>query len=214
VLEVATGPGYVALGFARACREVVGIDLTPALLQLAEGQRKERGIANAHFQVGDAGHLPFDDGEFDAVVCRFAFHHFPDPLRVLQEMARVCRANGKVAVEDLVVSEIPERAAYQNRFEQLRDPSHTRAYPLSQLLALFTVTALEVETVYSDALVPDVEAWFVTAQTPAALAAEARAMIQRDAVEDLSGARPFERDGTLHFVQRTAALVSRRLIRP
>ena len=43
VLEVATGPGYVALGFGAICREVVGIDLTPAQLAIAEQLRDERG---------------------------------------------------------------------------------------------------------------------------------------------------------------------------
>src|SRR2546428_336006 len=54
VLEVATGPGYVALGFATACAEVVGIDLTPALLAKAEELRRQRGLANVRFQLGDA----------------------------------------------------------------------------------------------------------------------------------------------------------------
>jgi len=75
VLDVATGPGDVALGFAAQCREVVGIDLTSATLALAEAQRKERGRANLHFVMGDAEHLPFENDTFDVVVCRFAFHH-------------------------------------------------------------------------------------------------------------------------------------------
>ena len=150
VLEVATGPGYVALGFAAVCREVIGLDLTPAPLAIAEQLRHERGLTNVRFQTGDADRLPFADGEFDVVVCRFAYHHFEDPAHVLAEMTRICRTDGTVAVEDLVVSEHPERAAYQNRFENLRDPSHTRAFPLSQLLALFAATGLEVENVRMD----------------------------------------------------------------
>lgn len=210
VLEVATGPGYVAL-FATLCREVVGLDLTPALLTIAERQAHERGLNNVCFQMGDASHLRFGDEAFDVVVCRFAFHHFEDPAQVLGEMVRVCRAGGTVGVEDLIVSEHPDRGAYQNRFEQLRDPSHIRALSLGGLVRLFASAGLEVEHVYTDALAPEVERWLANARTPPDRAAVARAMIERDADEDLSGARPFYRDDALYFYQRTAALVGRRL---
>jgi ubiquinone/menaquinone biosynthesis C-methylase UbiE len=212
-LEVATGPGYVALGFAAVCHEVVGIDLTAAPLAIAERLRAERGLNNLRFAVGDASATGFADAEFDVVVCRFAFHHFADPPAVLREMTRVCRPGGTIALEDLVVSEHPARAAYQNRFENLRDPSHTRAYPLSELLALLTREGLELDQVYSGELVQEVGRWLANARTPAERAAEVSALIERDAREDLSGTRPYRADGALHFVQRTATLVSRKLVR-
>ena len=211
VLEVASGPGYVSLGFATVCAEVVGIDLTPALLAKAEQLRQERGLRNVRFQQGDAEQLPFAEGEFDVVVCRLAFHHFPEPARVLEEMTRVCRLNGTVAVEDLITSENPTRAEYQNEFERLRDPSHTRALPLSDLAQLFAAAGLEVETVNTDALIPSVEDWLANAKTPSDKGPVVRALIERDEAEDLSGTRPFRREGALYFTQRTAAVVGRRL---
>jgi ubiquinone/menaquinone biosynthesis C-methylase UbiE len=120
VLEIATGPGHVAMAFARVAREVVGIDLTDAPLEIAERARREHGLANLSFRRGDAERLPFGDGEFDVVVCRFAVHHFEHPDRMLAEMSRVCRTGGTVAIEDLIASEDPERAGYHNRFERLR----------------------------------------------------------------------------------------------
>src|SRR5712692_6795196 len=105
VLEVATGPGYVAMGFAAVAREVVGVDLTEAPLAIAEKPRQEQGLPNVRFQLADASRLPFADGEFDVVVCRLAFHHFAEPPRMLGEMVRVCTPQGTVAVEDIVVSE-------------------------------------------------------------------------------------------------------------
>src|SRR5882724_1599314 len=80
VLEIATGPGHVALAFARVCREVVGVDLTEAPLKIAERMRSERGIANTRFMQGDVEvRLPFAEGEFDVTICRFAVHHFEHP---------------------------------------------------------------------------------------------------------------------------------------
>jgi ubiquinone/menaquinone biosynthesis C-methylase UbiE len=209
VLEVACGPGFLALAFAARCREAVGLDLTDAPLAIAEKNRRERGLANVRFQRGDADRLPFTDGEFDVVVCRFAFHHVEHPERVLREMARVCRPRGKVAVEDLVSSETRARGDYQNHFERLRDPSHTRALAPSELLELFTAAELELERLYSDHLIQNLERWLANSQTPPERAAEVRAMIERDAREDLSGTRPYREDGQWFFRQLTLAVVAR-----
>lgn len=211
VLEVACGPGFLALAFAARCREVVGLDLTDAPLAIAERNGRERGLANVRFQRGDAERLPFAEEEFDIVVCRFAFHHFEEPGRVLQEMARVCRRQGKVAVEDMVSSEHRVRGEYQNRFERLRDPSHTRALVPTELLALFTAAGLELERLYSGELVQDLERWLANSQTPPDPADEVRRMIERDGREDLSGTRPYLKDGQWYFRQQTLAVLSRKL---
>jgi ubiquinone/menaquinone biosynthesis C-methylase UbiE len=214
VLEVACGPGFLALAFAKRSSETVGLDLTDALLAIAERNRRERGLTNVGFQRGDADRLPFAEGEFDVAVCRFAFHHFEEPGRVLREMARVCRPLGKVAVEDLVSSEHSARADYQNRFERLRDPSHSRALAPSELLALFTAAGLELVRLYSGELVQNLERWLANSQTLPDPAAEVRAMIERDAREDLSGTRPYLEDGQWFFRQPTLAVVARRLAHP
>ena len=211
VLDVATGPGYVAMAFAEAGCEVMGIDLTEEPLSIAEQKRQARGLTNLQFQLGDAEHLPFREQEFDVVVSRFALHHCEDPQRVLTEMARVCRIQGMVAIEDLVVSEYPARAAYQNSFEQLRDPSHTRALPISEFLALFTTCGLEVEQIYTDYLTPALEQWLANARTPDDQARKVRALLVQDELHDLSGTHPFHQSGEVYFHQRTAAIVSRKL---
>jgi ubiquinone/menaquinone biosynthesis C-methylase UbiE len=212
VLEVATGPGYVALGFAAVARDVVGVDLTEAPLALAEQRRQAQGLTNVRFQLADASQLPFAEGEFDVVVCRLAFHHFAQPMPMLSEMARVCRMDGTVAVEDLVVSEHPARGAYQNRFENLRDPSHTSAHPLSRLLHLFAEAQVEVEQVLTYPHCQVVEQWLANAHTPEDAAAETRRLIVQDAHHDLSGTRPFQRDdGAWCFTQRNAIVVGRKL---
>ncbi|MFZ0887493.1 MAG: methyltransferase domain-containing protein [Candidatus Binataceae bacterium] len=211
VLEVASGPGYVAMAFAARCREVVGFDLTAAPVGIAERTRRERGLANVRFEVGDAEHLPFSGGEFDVVVCRFAVHHFENPAAVIAEMARVARAGGSVAIEDLIASEHPARADYHNRFERLRDSSHTRALPLSELVRMLARAGLEIVRFYSDRIVNPVGVWLSNAQTPPDRAEQARKMIEDDLARDLSGTRPFRREGVLYFTHRTAAVIGRKL---
>ncbi|HKV53344.1 MAG TPA: methyltransferase domain-containing protein [Candidatus Binataceae bacterium] len=209
-IEVATGPGYVAMALAKRCAEVVGVDLTEAPLKIAERTRQQRVLGNVSFRTGDAENLPFGDAEFDIAVCRFAFHHFEEPARVLGEMCRVCRPGATIAVEDLYSSEVAERSNYYNHFERLRDHSHTRALPPSGLIALLARSRVEIQRLYSDELVVDVESWLQTAQDSAD-AAEVRRLLDDDMRTDLSGTRPFMREGKMLFHQRTIALVGRKL---
>jgi ubiquinone/menaquinone biosynthesis C-methylase UbiE len=190
----------------------VGVDLTAAPLAIAEQRRQEQGLPNVRFQLADASRLPFADGEFDVVVCRLAFHHFEHAPRMLSEMVRVCTSQGTVVVEDIVVSEHPERAAYHNRFENLRDPSHTAAFSLRALLALFAEAGLDIEHVSTGYLAQVLERWMANAQTPADRATEVRHLIEQDALHDLSGTRPFRNDdGQWCFTQHTAIVVGRKL---
>jgi len=213
VLDIATGPGYIAEAFAGAAREVIGVDLTDAMLAIAKQRTQERGISNISFRAADAQNLPFESGAFDVVVCRLALHHLQKPLVVLRETARVCRAGGKVVVEDIYASEHPERAAYQDRWEILRDPSHVRALPLSELLLLFRGAGLETDSVTTaDDLTPEVERWLATTKTPPERADEIRHLLDEDRLKDLSGTRPFQdATGKLFFHARTAILTGRKV---
>jgi ubiquinone/menaquinone biosynthesis C-methylase UbiE len=211
VLEVATGPGHVAMAFAAVCREVVGLDLTAAPVAIANRASGERGLSNARFEVGDAEHLPYADGEFDVSVCRFAVHHFENPARVIAEMTRVCGIGGSVAIEDLIASEHRERAEYHNRFERLRDTSHTRALPLSELVKTMAAAGLEIVRFHSDRIVNPVEVWIANAQTAPDRAEQTRAMLEEDLRRDLSGTNPFRRDGELYFTHRIATVIGRKL---
>jgi len=210
-LEIATGPGYVAMALAERCREVIGLDLTAAPIAIAERTSRERGLRNVRFEVGEADNLPYDDGAFDLVVCRFAFHHFRNPEAILVQMCRVCRAGGKVVIEDLYASENRERAALYNRIERLRDTSHTRALALSELVAMMGRAGLEVEHVHSERLITHTENWLAGSQATPERAAEVRQLLEQDMHADLSGMRAFVRNNALHFIQRTAAVVSRKL---
>lgn len=212
VLDVATGPGYIAEGFAKKATEAIGVDVTDAMLAIARARTASRGIKNVSFRAADARHLPFGDGEFDVTVCRLALHHMPDPLEALREMTRVCRRGGMVLVQDIIASEHPERAAYQDRFEILRDPSHVRTLPLSELLRLFQRAGLEVDSVETaDDLRPEAEPWMATTNTPPEKAAEIRRLLAADLELDLSGTGPYLNEtGSLCFHERTATVAGRK----
>ncbi len=137
VLDVACGPGLVVAAFAKVCRHVTGIDLTPAMIEKARKHAAALALTNVDWHIGNVLPLPFSDAAFSLVVSRFAFHHFPDPRAVMREMARVATRPGRVLVADMAASDDPRRADALNRMERLRDPSHTRALTLAELRALF-----------------------------------------------------------------------------
>jgi ubiquinone/menaquinone biosynthesis C-methylase UbiE len=97
VLDVAAGNGNAALAAARRWCEVVASDYVPGLLDRA----RERAAADRlpiAFEVADAEALPFESGRFDVVVSTFGVMFTPDQERAAAELARVCRAGGKIGL--------------------------------------------------------------------------------------------------------------------
>lgn len=130
-----------------------------------------------------------------------------------KEMARVCRRGGTVLVEDIYASERPQRAAYQDRWEILRDPSHVHTLALSELPQVFRDATLETDLVTTaDDLTPDVGRWLATTKTPPERAAEIRRLLEEDRDHDLSGTRPFQdATGKLFFHARAVTLRGRKI---
>lgn len=140
VLDVACGPGLLVCAFARVVRHATGIDLTPAMLEQARKLQQEQGLSNVSWEQGDVTKLPYPDGNFSIVSSRFVFHHLEQPLVVLREMVRVCKAGGRIVVADIAPA--PEKADALNAEERLRDPSHVRAMPEEELRGLFAQAGL------------------------------------------------------------------------
>jgi len=134
LLDVCCGPGALTLDLAPLVAHATGLDLTPAMLDQARAAQAKRGVDNNEWRVGDVCALPFADGAFSLVVCSAAFHHLEEPRVALTEMARVCKAGGRIAVRD--VTPRPECAAAYDRIEKLRDPSHTHALTPDEMARL------------------------------------------------------------------------------
>lgn len=92
VLDVASGPGFVAEAVHARGADVVGLDFSPEMITIARARCPE-----IEFRLGDAGALPFDAGSFDAVVMNFGLLHLPEAERALAEAARVLRPGGRYA---------------------------------------------------------------------------------------------------------------------
>lgn len=136
LLDVATGAGHTALAFAPQVRNVVALDLTPAMLREAEKLARERSITNLSVREGRAEEMPFPDESFDLVTVRTAPHHFADVSRFLKEALRVLRGRGKLLVVDTSSPEDKRLDEQLNRIERLRDPSHVRNYTPTEWIGM------------------------------------------------------------------------------
>jgi arsenite methyltransferase len=103
VADVASGPGTSALLLARetGC-DIVGIDLSVALVESAERAAAEAGLdGRVRFVVGDAEALPLGDESVDGVLCECAFCTFPEKGAAAAELARVLRPGSRLALSDV-----------------------------------------------------------------------------------------------------------------
>jgi ubiquinone/menaquinone biosynthesis C-methylase UbiE len=123
-VDVATGAGHTAGALAEAGVEtVVAADAAPEMLRTSlESYPGLQGVAV------DAERLPFASDSVDAVTCRIAAHHFPDPEAFVAEVARVLAPGGVFALEDNVVPEDEALGTFFNRLERMRDPTHVESY--------------------------------------------------------------------------------------
>lgn len=101
VLEIAPGPGYLAIEMARAGRiRVVGLDVSTTFVELATTAARKAGV-DVEFRAGDAADMPLDADTFDLAVSQAAFKNFSRPARALEEIHRILRPGGTAVIQDM-----------------------------------------------------------------------------------------------------------------
>jgi ubiquinone/menaquinone biosynthesis C-methylase UbiE len=99
VLDLACGTGAAVRAAALQVRRAVGFDVSAGMI--AQARQRADGLPNVEFHEGDvSGPLPFAAGEFTALVCTSAFHHFPRPADTIREMSRVLGPGGRLVIAD------------------------------------------------------------------------------------------------------------------
>jgi ubiquinone/menaquinone biosynthesis C-methylase UbiE len=122
ILEVACGTGQNFPWFAPNS-EITAVDLSPKMLEIARENAIKNGL-NANLAMMDAEHLEFPDGNFDTVVSTLSTCTFPNAVRALQEMKRVCRNHGFILLLEHGHSNVSWLARYQDRHEYQHYQDH------------------------------------------------------------------------------------------
>ena len=136
VLEVAIGTGRNLIFYPEGAF-VTGIDLSPAMLEIARQRASELG-RKVDLQVGDAEALSFPDESFDSVVCTLSLCCVPDERKAVAEMKRVLRPGGRLVLLDHVLSDATLVRAVQRILQPLWVRLHADSLlrrPLEQVRA-------------------------------------------------------------------------------
>ncbi len=136
ILDVGCGTGATLRMLLRRRHrgKLVGVDLSPQMLRKA---RRKLGL-NADVRLADAASLPFRTESFEAVMSTEAFHHFPEPGKAVQEMARVLKRSGRLYIADLNFY-LP----LFNWFWERIEPGCVHVYPREEMRRLLAQAGLK-----------------------------------------------------------------------
>lgn len=114
VVEIGSGAGFDAI--LAACQvgptgRVIGIDMTPAMLEKARGNAAQLALSHLEFRQGYAEELPTPDGLADVVISNGVINLSPDKAAVFGEIARALKPGGRLQIADIIVTEaVPDGA--------------------------------------------------------------------------------------------------------
>lgn len=195
ILDLGCGGGHVSYRAAPHVGAVVACDLTPQMVSAVEGTAAARGLSNISGAPAAAEALPFPDGHFDAVLCRFTAHHWADLRIGLDEARRVARAGALLAFIDTVAPDIAVADTHLQTIEYLRDPSHVRNYTQAELETALDKAGFGIESITRRPLRMEFTEWAERTHTPKEKQAILR-QLQQEAGADVRNRLMIEPDGS------------------
>ncbi len=111
VLDIGSGAGidcFIAVEKVGPAGKVIGLDMTPEMIERARQNARDAGFSNVEFRFGEAEKIPVEDSSVDWVISNCVINLSPDKPAVFGEIARILRPGGRISISDIVAQELPE----------------------------------------------------------------------------------------------------------
>lgn len=195
VLDIGCGGGHVTYRLAPHVGEVVACDVTGPMLDAVAHEAARQGLSNVTTVQAPAETLPFEDGSFDAIFCRFTTHHWSEAPAGLREARRVLAPSGMALFIDVIAPPSGLLDSWLQSMELLRDISHIRNYGVAEWATLLAQAGFVLQTVGTHRLRMDFESWVARTKTPPERVVAIRSL-QQAAPDDVVRHFGIETDGS------------------
>jgi SAM-dependent methyltransferase len=165
-LDLGCGGGHVAYVLARHARTVTATDLSREMLAAVAATARTKGLPNIETVAAPVEDLPFDDGEFDFLACRYSAHHWRDFEAGLRQARRVLRSAAPAVFIDAYAPRTALLDTHLQAVELLRDPSHARNYSATEWTASLARAGFALSAMRTWRLRMDFVVWTARMRTP------------------------------------------------
>jgi broad specificity phosphatase PhoE/ubiquinone/menaquinone biosynthesis C-methylase UbiE len=214
-LDVATGTGAVALALAPYVYTVTGIDLSPAMLEIAETARAGRGLSNVRFTLGQIGVAPLPDNSFDIITAHDLLHYVADLPALFALFVRLLRPGGRVVMDELVGSDDPVKRATLEAIMVRRDPGIVEVLSAAEIESALKANGFRVARSERYTVNRDLDDWLTRGAADEGTRSAVRSMIEAGLDADSAGLNARRgREGAIGFTESRLRVLAERQERP
>jgi len=194
-LDLGCGGGHVSYAIAPHSGNVTACDLSIDMLQAVAEEVTARGLENVRTVEAVAEKLPFSDGEFDFLACRYSAHHWRDAGAGLAEARRVLKLGATAIFIDVLAPGLASADTHLQAVEVLRDASHARDYSENEWNSMLRHAGFDELNYSTSRLRLEFGSWTARMRTPVEMVNTIR-QLQTNASKDVSDHFQIEADGS------------------